>query len=81
MILRLVLGLIVSLIPIEASAYQCPAYDRNCTTQQFRQGLRPGNGHYQAEQRRYGGKTQQAPCSTRPHVGEGDSVANNPACR
>lgn len=81
MLLRFLLGSIVLLIPIEANADQCRGYDRNCTTQQLRQELRPGNGHYQAERKRYGLKTQQDSCGTRPHVGEGDSVPNNPACR
>ncbi len=81
MLLRLIFSSVLLLAPFEASAYQCRTYDKNCSTQQFRQELRPGNGHYQAEQRRYGIQTQPAPCGTRPQVGEGDSVPNNPACR
>lgn len=81
MLLRLLLGSLAVLVPIEASAYQCRAYDTNCITQQFRQDLRPGNGHYQAEKRRYGGTTKQESCGTRPQVGQGESVPNNPACR
>ena len=72
-------GLLLSAGTAE-SARRCAAGDYVCMQQQARQAARPGNSHYQAEQRRLNGAPP-ATCSTRPKLDNSGAVPNNPACR
>ena len=78
--LRILLPLALIMVVTDASAAtQCRLGDMQCLSE-MRSALRPGNGHYQAEQRRYGLQPQNKQCGTRPYSVGKNSMANDPAC-
>ncbi len=79
--LRFFLALVLLVSVGEASAATRCSPGLDCVTTQTRNDMRPGNGHYQAERRRYGLDTQKKQdCGSKPLVSK-NMVLNEPACQ
>lgn len=79
--LRIVLASVLLIFVADASAATRCRPGLDCVTTQTRNDLRPGNGHYQAEQRRYGLNTPKQKCGTRPLVSGKSVVLTDPVCQ